>query len=70
MKVDLVRYCVEDHMGESSTTAGGTRVSIVPSAAKYAAAHDAVLKASNFRAKLPLKGALPVVGLALLFLLS
>lgn len=57
-------------MGESSTTVGGTRVCVVPPAAKYAAAHDAVLKASNFRARLPLVGALPVVGLSLLFLLS
>lgn len=57
-------------MGESSTTVGGTRVCVVPPAAKYAAAHDAVLKASKFRARLPLMGALPVLGMALFFLLS
>lgn len=57
-------------MGESSTTVGGTRVCVVPPAAQYAAAHDAVLKASNFRARLPLLGALPVIVLAIFFLLS
>lgn len=57
-------------MGDSSNSVGGTSVCVVPPAAEYATAYSAVLKASNFRVRLPILGVLPVLALAVFFLLS
>lgn len=57
-------------MGDCSNSVDETSVCVVSSTAEYSTAFDAVLKASKFRVRLPLLGALPVFGLAVFFLLS
>ena len=68
---DLVRYCVEDHMGDKSTSAGEASIELAsPAAVNYKSAHEAVFRAIEFKVVLPVIFGMPFLFFFLLFYVS
>ena len=70
LKSDLVRYCVEDHMGDKSTPAGEPNEYLgSPADVKYSTALEAALQASEFQIRLPISVGMYFILFFLLFYL-